>query len=220
MGYNKRQPEDLTGRKFGRLTVLSRAESTTRRIKWNCRCDCGTEKVVSGENLRSGHTKSCGCILAERNQERFGTKENVRGMSNTPLYKCWSAMKARCSNPNLPGYKDYGGRGIKVCDRWKEGFSNFYEDMGEGYAHGLQLDRIDVNGDYEPSNCRWVTPTVNARNKRHHFMLDGELVMEICERIGQSYNRVISRVTKYGWDLREAVYTPKQRGRYGVHFTS
>ena len=220
MGWNKREPENLIGKKFGFLTVLERAESNTRRIKWRCICDCGTEKIVSGENLRSGHTKSCGCYQKKRLRETKGVSELVANMSCSPIYKVWSAMKQRCNNPKNAYYCNYGGRGITVCESWNTSFENFYRDMAEGYKKGLELDRIDNNKGYSPDNCRWVTRKVNQRNKRNSRIIDGHNLAEFCEKTGQSENRVISRITKNGWNEKEALYTPKQRGRYGVHITT
>ena len=212
LGSNGKKPRNLVGNKYGRLTVKSRAESNTRRTKWLCLCDCGNEKVVSGENLMSGHTKSCGCLLREA--------ITSHGMSHDKLYKRWSSMKARCNNPNNPAYKNYGGRGIQVCKEWEESFDSFYRDMIEGYEDGLELDRVNNDEGYSKENCRWVTHKENNRNKRTNRVIDGINLAEYCEEHGINENRVISRITKCGWDEREALYTPKQRGRYDVHFSS
>lgn len=203
---------DLVGNKYGRLTVISRAESKTRRIKWNCICECGNTSIVSGENLMSGHTKSCGCLLSER--------ITSHGKSHNRIYKVWSGMKARCSNKNNLAYKDYGGRGIKVCEKWANSFEEFYKDMGDEYRNGLEIDRINNDGNYEPGNCRWVTRKVNSRNKRTTRVIDGHILMDYCDEHGISENLVVNRITKLGWDEKEALYTPKQRGRYGVHLST
>ena len=204
-----KKARDLTGNKYGRLTVVSRAESKTRRIKWNCICECGNTSIVSGENLMSGHTKSCGCLLSER--------RTSHGKSKTRLYNIWRKMKSRCTNKNETHYNDYGGRGIEVCPRWFSSFDNFYNDMIEGYDDSLCIDRINNDGNYEPGNCRWVTRKVNSRNTRASRFIDGHNLAEYCEKYNIPKNRVISRITKNGWDEKEALYTPKQRGRYGVH---
>jgi hypothetical protein len=152
---------DITGNRFGMLTVLQEAESrVTARSKgriryFRVRCDCGTEKSVQWAALRSGVTKSCGCLSRERSTKH--------GMEGTKVYAVWSSMKARCQNARHRAYKNYGGRGISVCERWQK-FENFYADMGE--PTGV-LDRIDNDGDYTPTNCRWTTWSVSNTNKRH-----------------------------------------------------
>ena len=152
---------DLTGQRFGRLTVLHR--DTSKPIGrgcatyWLCRCDCGNKCSVPAHDLRRGHTKSCGCMRSELH--------TTHGMSRTRIYDTWHNMNRRCNNPNVACYKCYGGRGIKVCDRWKS-FENFYDDMIGTYSDELTIDRINVDGNYEPSNCRWSTPSEQCRNKR------------------------------------------------------
>ena len=147
---------DLLGRKFGRLTVISRAESKGGKAYWNCQCDCGKETVVYGSYLRTGHTKSCGCYNED--------KKIKHKMYGTPEYRSWNHMLQRCNNKNSHKYSDYGGRGIVVCEKWLA-FENFFADMGQR-PHGKTLERIDVNGNYEPSNCKWATATEQQRNQR------------------------------------------------------
>lgn len=146
----------LENTRFGRLVALTKVK-VNDRVKWNCICDCGNFKIVSGCKLKSGNTKSCGCLQRE--------SRITHGRSSTKLYKSWSVMINRCINPNCPSYPDYGGRGITVCDRWKYSFENFLEDMGER-PEGMSLDRKDNDGNYEPSNCRWATGTQQEFNKR------------------------------------------------------
>jgi hypothetical protein len=173
---------DRTGHRFGRLTVIARADNDKRgRARWSCRCDCDAEVVVSGNNLQSGNTRSCGCLDRELSSDRGRAHLTVHGHTRTgwvsPTYRSWLSMKARCLNPNHHAYPAYGGRGITVCDEWlgPDGFARFLADMGErpGNPDGWSsskgywsLDRIDPDGDYEPSNCRWATPTQQTRNVR------------------------------------------------------
>lgn len=152
---------DLTGRRFSRLTAIRVAgRDSTGRFEYLCRCDCGQEKTVRGSNLTSGHVKSCGCLLREADQGI------THGLSHAPEYIVWLSMKRRCSNPKNESFKYYGGRGIKVCDRWLHSFENFLDDMGSRPSPEHSIDRINVDGDYEPSNCRWATLSEQARNKR------------------------------------------------------
>lgn len=129
-------------------------------------CDCGNKTIVSTGNLKNGTTKSCGCYQREYQAKRGRKNFYKHGLSNHPLYPTWSTMKSRCYNKNNISYKNYGARGIKVCDRWLNSFENFLKDMGEKPSDKHSLDRIDINGDYEPSNCRWATPEEQAINKR------------------------------------------------------
>jgi hypothetical protein len=152
--------------RFGRLVAQEFVETRNGHSYWRCRCDCGTTTIITGNTLRQGKSQSCGCFHADLMQAeppRLRHGHNRVG-KRTRMYRIWSNMKSRCSNPNAKQYKDYGGRGIKVCKRWAT-FDNFLADMGECLPE-LQLDRIDNNGDYKPSNCRWVTPKENSATRR------------------------------------------------------
>lgn len=153
---------DITGQRFGRLTVIEYAGKTSRYISlWRCRCDCGREKVVSRKNLIGGGTRSCGCLFKDRQQHG----EAVRG-SRSKLYNIWVSMRQRCHNPNSPAWKWYGEKGISVCPEWED-YDKFHEwALSSGYVEGLSIDRIDSDGDYEPSNCRWIPLEENAARAR------------------------------------------------------
>lgn len=155
--------EDLTGKRYGKIKVLSMKGHENGTIIWNCVCDCGKELEVSTGRLNSGHVQSCGCVK----KERLIKQNTTHGKSNTRLYEIWIGMKKRCYNSNCSAYESYGGRGICICNEWLSDFMNFYIwAMGSGYNDNLSIDRIDVNGNYEPSNCRWATTDEQSSNKR------------------------------------------------------
>lgn len=152
----------LEGQKFGRWTILKKAEKhpKTGSAMWLCRCECGTEKVVSELSLIKGQSKSCGCLHLD--------KLTTHNKAYTRIYNIWGHMKDRCNREKSHAYKNYGGRGVKVCDEWADSFENFYDwAMNNGYEDNLTLDRIDVNGNYEPANCRFITMKEQNRNKRN-----------------------------------------------------
>lgn len=158
---------DITGMRFGRLVALSHIsvfERDRRRIYWKCLCNCGKSKLVSPDSLRRGVSQSCGCKQREETSLRRCTHGHTPVSGWSATYKTWTIMLQRCSNPNHMNYKYYGGRGISVCAHWHK-FENFLADMGERPA-GLSIDRIDVNGNYEPSNCRWVDQKTQVNNRR------------------------------------------------------
>lgn len=202
---------DLTGKRFGKLTVLSRAEnSKANTAKWLCRCDCGNTCIVYGSSLRRGQTQSCGCLRGDRNMER-----STHGMRKTRLYGVWNNMRRRCYEPTTKSFKDYGGRGIKVCDEWLEPEAFFDWAKASGYAEGLTIERIDVNGNYEPSNCKWITKAEQARNKTNSFMveIDGEskCLHQWCDEMGIDYHLVYARMKRLGWDAKKALTTPPRK---------
>jgi hypothetical protein len=155
---------DITGQRFGRLTVVRRVDRVGSRgwWRWLCRCDCGGDFITTGATLRQGYTRSCGCIRRERNNNW------QHGGCGTRLYEIWSGIKKRCLNPKNRNFRLYGGRGIIVCDEWKtfEGFREWA--MVNGYADDLSIERINNDGNYEPGNCTWATPIEQGRNTRRN----------------------------------------------------
>lgn len=197
---------DLTGQKFAKLTVIKREENTKKGcVRWECLCDCGNKTIVSGGNLKSGAVKSCGCLVK--------TAHNAtHRASNTPLYHKWKSMLYRCENPKHQAYKDYGARGIKVCEEWHD-FLVFKRWVKETKPSGnFSLDRIDNNKGYSPSNCRWANGKEQANNRRSNVMIEyqGEIhnLLEWSQILGFNYKNVHNRMHKLGWSFEKAINTP------------
>lgn len=174
--------KDLTGQKFGKLTVRKFLRiGEDRSAIWLCDCECGNTTEVPTKKLNSGNTKSCGCLREELHK--------THGLSNTKLFNVWSGMKQRCYTPTSSNYKNYGGRSIKMCDEWLNNFKTFYDwAIENGYEEGLSLDRIDVDGNYEPNNCRWSDDYVQVHNRRLDklYTYNGKTmsVRDWCKEIG------------------------------------
>lgn len=199
---------NLVDRRFNRLRVLEFSHRNERGEKyWRCVCDCGTEKLVRASVLTSGKAQSCGCLHRER--------VTAHGMTNTKTFKTWLSMIGRCTNPKSPDFHRYGGRGVQVCDRWTESFENFLSDMGER-PEGKTLDRIDVNGNYEPKNCRWATLSEQNRNKtstpKLTFNGKTKSLAEWSDEVGLTV-KIISWRVKNGWDAQKALFSPLMEGR-------
>lgn len=183
----------FAGDKFGKWTLMSHLGGDN----WLARCECGLEKSVLMTHLATGKSKSCRAC--------GGVSRVKHNMTNTKEYATWASMRGRCLNPTNDRYHQYGGRGIKVCDRWNE-FANFLEDMGKR-PPGTSIDRIDVDGNYEPSNCRWATPKMQMRNRRGN--INGKCISETAEDVGLDYGVLQSRLYR-GWDYQTAITTPVQ----------
>lgn len=201
---------DLTGQRFGRLVVESAATTVNARRRWVCRCDCGAVIETAIGNLRSGDTRSCGCLRNEMIGARRRTHGESRG-SRTPEYRAWKSMKQRCYRKAHPFFADYGARGIAVCERWREDFAAFLADMGRRPSRRHSLDRIDVNGGYEPANCRWATGSEQCRNKRNNVLVTfggrTATVAEWAEALGVKYGTLLLRVRR-GWSAARIIGQP------------
>jgi hypothetical protein len=162
----------LIGKKFQSLTVIAYCGSKNKNRRWLCRCDCGKEKIITTRDLK--HHKSCGCAKVK------AWALSVHGLSNSREYKIWTDIKTRCYNPKKHNYQNYGGRGIRMCDRWLNSFSNFIEDMGMRPSKSHSIDRINVDGNYEPSNCKWSTNTEQANNRRTSKFIEFQGVRLTC----------------------------------------
>lgn len=188
-----RRAPDMTGQRFGRLLVQSRSESR-HGATWLCRCDCGTRKIVAASNLRNGSTKSCGCFHDEAARKHGDTK--------SVEYNAWRGMISRCGKPKNPKFYMYGGRGIRVCERWASSYENFLADMGRKPSPRHSVDRIDGNGHYEPGNCRWATPRQQQANTRRNVLvrLNGEVMCtaEVDRRLGYATGKALWRLRNYG----------------------
>lgn len=201
--------KDLTGQKFNMLTVKSFAFIRETHAYWNCICDCGKETIVSGSKLIRGITKSCGCLGRTVSRKRMTTNN---GYSKTRIYRIYIGIKRRCCNPNDKSYPYYGGRGIKICDEWLKDSKVFIEwAKSSGYNDNLSIDRIDVNGNYEPKNCRWVTAKSQANNRTNNLFITFKgktmTAAEWCESKGWNRHIIPERLRK-GWSLEKSMTTP------------
>ena len=196
---------DMTGRRLGALLVIRRTNESDHADGWLVRCDCGAETVIQRHQIR--RVRSCGCL---RNEAQVAAAR-THGMGHTPTWSSWISMKQRCTREKDPSWPRYGGRGIRVCQRWLDSFEAFFADMGERPSVDHSIDRMDVNGHYEPGNCRWATRTKQGRNKRNNrrFAYAGEslTLAEWGARIGVSRRTMASRLHR-GWPLGRTLTTP------------
>lgn len=215
--------DSYIGRKNNYLTVLAIVKGVDGRRKFECLCDCGNKHIVKPTMWEMGMVKSCGC----KHEELLKDVNTKHGHSGDRLYKVWSSMKRRCNNPQCPNYPNYGGRGIKVCEEWKDDFTSFYEwAIDNGYNYNAKfgdctLDRINNDGNYEPSNCRWVDVITQANNRRplaewktreKKYVYKGKKyhLSELCERFNTSEPAIKYRMNKLGMTLEQALETPKK----------
>lgn len=201
---------NLLGRRFGRLTVISRASNNKRgKARWLCQCECGRKKVILADSLLSGKTISCGCYRKEVAPHNNLPKH---GMTGTRLWTIWCGMKSRCCYTKNIAFKDYGGRGIKICSEWLHNFSAFQEwALKSGYADNLTIDRINCNGNYEPSNCKWSTYEEQENNRRDtvYLTIQGQSlpVSEWARKVGIPAATLRSRIAN-GWEESEILLKP------------
>lgn len=203
---------DLTGRKFGKLTIISRAENKHNNPAWLCKCECGTLRVVAGCSLKNGRTNSCGCYQKEQVKKLLKIHGQAKKGNHTRLYKIYHGIKARCFRTSNHGFENYGGKGITICDEWKNSFQNFYDwAMANGYTDNLTIDRIDSNGNYCPENCRWVTYKVQNNNtsRNHLITYNGktQTLAQWAAETGIKYDTLRARLDRSHWDIEKALTT-------------
>lgn len=203
---------EMMGKRFGRLVVIEEAERhISGHARWICKCDCGnTTTPIIGDDLRSGKTRSCGCL----HKEQLSDVRKKHGLKRTRLYSIWQNMKNRCRNENVPCYNAYGGRGIAVCAEWENDFQAFYNwAMLHGYSDDLTIDRIDVNGSYCPDNCRWISVMEQTNNLRKNIVLeiDGEThtIAEWSRISGIKYFTLYQRYLR-GWKGHRLIEPPQE----------
>ena len=205
---------DITGHQYNRLTVLryhgivEQGSKRSKRAAWVCECECGNIIIATSNALRKDNTTSCGCYKTE-----VVRRPKTHGRSRSPVYETWCNMISRCESENRPDFEHYGGRGISVCPRWRRSFECFLEDMGERPFPRASLDRIDVNGNYEPGNVRWVTQKEQARNKRNNHLLsisgETKTLSEWAEAAGIDQKLVWKRLM-LGWPPADCIRPPKK----------
>lgn len=198
---------DLSGKKFGRWTVIDRSYNSKKQTFWNCICECGTKKRVNTSVLKNGQSKSCGCLLKEIMSNQFSTHRD----SKSKEYRTRGRIKERCYLTSCSQYHNYGGRGIKICERWLHSYENFLLDVGRAPSPKHSIDRINVNGNYEPSNCRWATTSEQANNKRdsRYFTINGVTLTfsQWCAKTGVNKSTANTRFYVRGWSI-ERVLVP------------
>ena len=204
--------QDLTGQKFGKLTVISFSHRENNRTYWKCKCDCGSIKIYRADFLKRSIAPSCGCSRKEKTRiicRELGYSRKTHGLCNTRLYKIYHNMKDRCYRKSCKAYKDYGGRGIFICKEWLENFKMFYEwAINNGYEDNLTIDRKDNNLGYSPDNCRWITQKEQCLNRRCNKLINynnkTQTLKEWADELGLSYIKVWKRIHR-GWNFERAI---------------
>lgn len=201
---------NLVGSKINNLTILGIDNKTkSGQYYLKCKCDCGNIKSFRSSRLLNNQIKTCGCL---NKGYKYGDKHNL-SRKYSKIYSIWNTMKHRCLNPNFSKYKNYGHRGISICDEWKDNFPNFLNwSLNNGYQENLTLDRVDVNGNYEPSNCRWVSQKDQQRNRTNtiyvFFKEQSKPLIQWCEELNLPYTTMKSRINVLKWDVEKAFTTP------------
>lgn len=208
---------NLENQRFGRAIVLKRVENKGRYVRWLCKCDCGNEFIALTTHLRNGSVKSCGCLRKEIAINKSKTINTKHGKHKTRLYKIWAAIKGRCFNKNNCAYKNYGARGITICDEWLNNYPAFEKwANANGYNETLTIDRIDVNGNYCPNNCRWATKREQQNNRRncHYITYKGETktIAEWARTLHISHKRIEGRISR-GWPIEKVFSKKNYRGQ-------
>lgn len=206
---------DLTGQRFGRLVVESSErvkKNGKSHVYWICQCDCGNRTKVKAIYLTRGETASCGCL----SKEILTNRNKSHGLSDTRQYSIWKDMIKRCENPNHAAHRYYFDKGIKVCDEWRNDFRNFYDwSISAGYQEDLTIDRIDTNGNYEPSNCRWVSMKRQGNNKTNNRIIEFKglrrTTAEWADITGIPSGTIRARIDKYKWSVEKALTTPVKK---------
>ncbi len=203
---------DLTGQRFGRLVVISQwGHDKFDRVTWLCRCDCGRATSPTSNKLMRGETRSCGCLREEYLHDRT----YLEGSRNTRVYEIWAGAKDRCFRSGSPAYKNYGGRGITMCDAWRDDFAQFQKDMGPR-PPGATLDRIDNNGNYCPENCRWTSRLAQMRNqrktRRYDFAGESRTLQDWSDITGLALSALYYRINEGHWSVERALTTPSVTG--------
>ncbi len=200
---------NLQGQRFGRLLAIERGPNQGYRVMWRCVCDCGTECLVDSPNLVSGNTRSCGCLRDELSAARMHVTAATHRLTHTREYEAWNRMRQRCFDPNSQDYARYGGRGITVCDRWRNDAAAFYADMGPKPSPRHSIDRLNSDGPYEPGNCRWATAKEQCATRRRarHVVFEGRLqsLPDIAKTAGVPYPTLWYRIVKRHLSLAAAL---------------
>lgn len=222
-----KEVKDRTGERIGRLTIIKRADDRfdsrgRTRAYWLCECECGTIKEIRGDSLNGNHTMSCGCFHKEQASvalKEIRANQAVHGDSKERIHNIWYLMKYRCEDPTSPAYRNYGGRGVKLCDEWSDGVNGYFRfkewALNNGYNENLTIDRINNDGDYSPENCRWADTYTQGNNKRNNIEIeyDGRVqtLSQWSREIGVPMKNLYNRIRVLGWDIERAFTQPYRK---------